>query len=354
MKYILCTILLGISFLEAVGQPPPEDFMYQRDQLRFSHSISCEEVRVIKGMVDDFDQARQSTAILGSVKNGEQYTTFIPLVSFDYDVTYSVVCDLNILHFSIARSEDDPQMEVVHIYPGVEQVPANILKWYIQFSQAVNPVKIYEHIHFLDPAGQPIDRSILNLGTPLLSSDGKLLTVWIEPGRQKRLLGPNEHLGAVFKENQSYTLLIDASLKNAEGVPMEAEVKHSFTTTAADRTKPSLDDWTVSPLQANTSQALTIAGRAQLDYGSLLDAFGVYYEDERVEGALQYNSTNATISFIPVAPWKVGPYVIRIGYQLEDLAGNNLRYLFDRPVGSGSGSEGEEELEFIIEVEVGE
>ena len=85
----------------------------------------------------------------------------------------------------------------------------------------MNPIKIYDHIRFLDDEGKPIDRSILDLGAPLLSADGTLLTVWIEPGRQKRLLGPNRHLGSVFDIEQNYTLHISNTLKDAQGIALE-------------------------------------------------------------------------------------------------------------------------------------
>ena len=203
------------------------------------------------------------------------------------------------MHFTVARSQEYEAIQVIDIYPADREVPANILKWYVHFSRPVNPVKIYDHIHFLDEEGASIDRSILNLKAPLLSDDGTLLTIWIEPGRQKRLLGPNHHLGSVFDPYENYTLKIDGSIKDMDGANMTSSVSHRFITTDADREQPSIDAWSVGSLQAHTLNPLTIAITEQVDYGSLIDAFGLYYQGRRVAGTLEYDSHGNTILFQP-------------------------------------------------------
>ena len=183
----------------------------------------------------------------------------------------------------------------------------------------------------------------------MLSADGKLLTVWIEPGRQKRKLGPNQHLGSVFEPAKKYTLRIANTLKDAQGLPMANSVMHRFTAIASDRIKPTLTSWKISSLKADTKHALEININEQVDYGSLIDAFSVQLDGKPVEGTLSYLSVSKTITFTPVVNWKKGSYTINIEQQLEDLAGNNLIHLFDRPVEGTADNTTEKKFNLTVE-----
>jgi len=338
-----------ISFLKVEGQQLPENFQFTSTYLSIPNAQIRADFKVLRGEFSDYDQLQNRSPILGTIKKDDAQTTFSPLVPFDPETPYTLVNNEQVFIFKIAKSDEDLPLQVTGIYPSVKEVPANILKWYIEFSKPVNPVKIYEHIHFLDQDGKAIDRSILNLGAPLLSADGTLLTVWIEPGRQKRLLGPNEHLGSVFETSKKYTLHISNILKDAQGLSIEKAVKHNFTTTEADRVKPALEKWQVNPLQVNSKNPLEIIVNEQLDYGSLLDAFSLEFENKRIDGNLSYNSETKTINFTPFSNWSKGTYTIKLESQLEDLAGNNLLHLFDRPVQKKQGKESQQA--FILTVD---
>ena len=338
-----------ISFLEVYSQQLPDNFDYSSTHVRLENNSAINsDFKVLRGAIRGYDQLHNTPAILGTVDKNDSYTTFTPFVPFDQETAYTLVYNKQAFVFEISRSEDNVPMTVTGIYPSVKQVPANILKWYIEFSKPVNPVRIYEHIQFLDKDGNAIDRSILHLGAPLLSADGTLLTVWIEPGRQKRLLGPNKHLGSVFEPMQNYTLEIAGTLKDTEGIPIGDSVKHSFTTIEPDRKKPSIKDWQVQSLESDSRQALQITTNETLDYGSLLDAFTVIYEGSLIEGEMSYDGSAKMIYFTPVQKWKKGSYTIKIDDQLEDMAGNNLLYLFDRPLQGSHSNEVHEQLTLSV------
>jgi len=95
---------------------------------------------------------------------------------------------------------------------------------------------------------------------------------------------------------------------------------------------------------------VTIAITEQVDYGSLIDAFGLYYQGNRVAGTLEYNSHSNIISFQPEEYWQTGEYTVRIEQHLEDLAGNNLAHLFDRPIKEES-QETPQEFKLLITCE---
>jgi len=334
LRYIYLSFLFLCSVLKVDSQQLPEHFDYNTNYLRIANTQSNIDIKVFRGKLSA-DVLQSTTAIIGKVKYKDSYTSFTPLVPFDQETPYTVLFNEQVFVFEITRPDTEAALHVVEIYPNAEHVPANILKWYVQFSKPVNPVKIYEHIHFLDQHGKAIDRSILHLGAPLLSADGKLLTIWIEPGRQKRMLGPNQHLGSVFQSSKKYTLSIKNTLKDTQGNPIENPVEHSFTTQASDRVKPSVDTWNILPLVANSQKPLEIICEEHLDYGSLLDALSILHEGSPVRGQLSYLSATKTILFTPEKNWTKGTYNIHVEHLLEDLAGNNLVHLFDRPIQEG-------------------
>jgi len=350
-RALFCCALLISGILEAVSQGPPEILELSDSYITISQECADDEPRVVKGQFAGDPYSYEGPAIIGSIRRENSSITFVPLVPFNQETNYTVLCDGELLHFSVGKPSDYDPIEIIQIYPSVKQVPANILKWYVRFSRPVNPVKIYEHIHFLDQEGAEIDRSILNLKAPLLSDDGTLLTIWVEPGRQKRLLGPNHHLGSVFEPYKNYTLQIGAALKDMKGVSMDSTIRHSFVTTDVDRKKPSMTNWEIGNLQAHTSDPMTIIIPEQVDYGSLIDSFELYYHGVRVAGTIEYNSDTFTISFLPDQNWKAGDYTIRLDTHLEDLAGNNLSHLFDRPITQKQAQETAEQYMLFITCE---
>jgi hypothetical protein len=321
-----------ISYLEVVSQQLLDNLQYNSNYIRIVNTDVRSDLKVFRGSVVELDHFHNTQAIIGNIDYNNGHTTFTPLVPFDIATAYTAVYDNTFYPFEIAQAESYETLSISEIYPSVRQVPANILKWYIQFSRAVNPVRIYEYIEFLDEYGNAIDRSILHLGAPLLSEDGTLLTVWIEPGRQKQLLGPNQHLGSVFKPHKTYTLRIAATIKDAQGIPIDSAFLHTFTTIASDRIMPSLSGWKVQSIKSGQKKPLKIICDEQLDYGSLIDAFSIIQDNKEVKGTLTYDSEINTICFTPSDNWKKGTYTISLGHQLEDLAGNNLIRLFDRPI----------------------
>ena len=126
------------------------------------------------------------TPIIGNTLRTATGFVFYPWAPLQREVTYTIVWEGNTQNFNIPRETEYEALRVISVFPNTETVPANLLKWYIEFSRPVNPTKIYDHITLVDASGMEVERAILPLSTPLLSKDGKTLTLWMEPGRQKR------------------------------------------------------------------------------------------------------------------------------------------------------------------------
>ena len=309
---------------------------------RFSFSVDSISVHVenAHAVTTDFKIYRGISVpntshkpVLGKTVREETNLTFYPLVPLQWEAVYTLVWDGNVQKFSIPREEEYEALQVQAVYPTSDTVPSNLLKWYVQFSRPINPSKIYDHIALMDASGKEVERAVLPLETPLLSKDGKTLTLWMEPGRQKRDLGPNERLGEVMQPNNTYTLRIGATLKDKNGLFLERDYQHRFITTIPDREPPKTGRWRIHLPKAGAKERLYIAFGESLDFGSLHDSFSVVTQNgEQVTGHFKYR--DASIEFYPNAPWKVGMYKLQFKKRIEDVAGNNLERPFDRDVTS--------------------
>ena len=348
MRFVALLLIIGLFSLEVASQQLPEGIIVNTEELRVSQELIT-TLKILQGDQTTNQDILSTTGILGTITKDKQTTTFKPLVPFNTNTSYTLLLNNEAFVFNIQPEIDTPAFQVSGIYPNTKEVPANVLKWYIRFSKPVNPVKIYDHITFLDEVGNPINRSILNLGAALLSQDGTLLTVWVEPGRQKQLLGPNLELGSVFTPHTKYSLHIANTLKDKQGKALVQSITHQFKTTRPDKKKPSLEEWEIIKPQANLRNALRIKTKDNLDYGSFLDAFSIHYKGEITEGTLTWDSTKKLIEFMPIKIWNKGSYTIHLKETLEDVAGNNLVHLFDRPLNETPQETPLKELVFTVD-----
>jgi hypothetical protein len=316
------------------AQSPRFSFTSDAVILDLSENQKTPTFEVYKGLLTSADQVYGKKAMLGAFTKSATNVRFIPILPFQKNSDYTVVYNHTTYPFKIQLDVSYEHLLVETIYPNTTTLPSNFLKWYIRFSKPVNPSKIYEHIYLIDNrTNTKVDRALLPLETPLVSDDGTLLTIWIEPGRQKRDLGPNKRLGEVLIPGVSYTLVIDKNLKDHQGISMNMAYNHSFTVGTSDRIKPTISSWKLHLPTLYTKEPLHIDFQELLDYGSLqngiqiLDASG-----NKFEGKFIVNSNQKLIIFKPLNNWNKETYVISYKSKIEDLSGNNLERLFDRDI----------------------
>ncbi|WP_299211238.1 hypothetical protein [uncultured Dokdonia sp.] len=319
--------------MEGVAQSPRFSFTSDAVTLEISKNQNTPTFKVYKGVLTAIDQTDGKKAVLGNLTESDTSIRFVPLLPFQKNSDYTVVCENEMYPFKIGLDTSYEYLHVETIYPNTTTLPSNFLKWYIRFSKPVNPSKIYDHIHLIDNNNTEVDRALLPLESPLLSDDGTLLTLWIEPGRQKRDLGPNKLLGEVLVPNTSYTLVIDKALKDHQGIPMNIDYTHSFTVTTSDRIKPTITSWELRLPEAKTKDVLHINFQEILDYGSLQNTIQVLDgSGNEFEGIFTLHTNQKSIYFTPSNYWNKESYKISCKPVIEDISGNNLERLFDRDI----------------------
>src|SRR5206468_5420932 len=154
-----------------------------------------------------------------------------------------------------------------------------------------------------------------------------------DPGRIKRDLKPHEALGLPLREGHSYSLVVDSLLHDAHGLPLTHRFVKQFRVGPIDRTLPRVTTWRLLPPVAGTRDPLTIRLPEPLDHALLARMLTVKRRSGRTDSVVSGHGLpddqDRRWIFTPSDPWLASDYVVEVDTELEDLAGNNLRRLFD-------------------------
>jgi len=222
---------------------------------------------------------------------------------------------------------------LVAVYPSADTVPENLLKIYLRFSAPMREGEALKHIALLDSHNDTVPGVFLDLQPELWNKERTVLTVWLDPGRIKRDLIPNQQMGNPLRQGKQYTLAVSGKWKDVQGLPLQKAYSKNFFVGGRDSQSPQPGTWVLSLPAAETKESLKGDSNEPLDYFLLLETVSIVDEKEnKVTGDIKVHENETGFEFLPAQPWKPGRYKLRIASYLEDLAGNNLQRLFDREI----------------------
>ena len=65
-----------------------------------------------------------------------------------------------------------------------------MLRFYIHFSAPMSATTSFDYVHLIDETGEEVTEAFLALDTDLWNSDYTRCTIFFDPGRVKRGVGP--------------------------------------------------------------------------------------------------------------------------------------------------------------------
>ena len=238
---------------------------------------------------------------------------------------------------AIAKPPPGPPSSVAAIFPSADRLPGNTLRFYLQFSAPMGRGNVYRHLKLIRDDGKEVFAPFLELDEELWSVDGTRLTVFFHPGRVKQGLQPREEFGPILEEGRSYTFAIDRKWQDAEGQPLRAEFRKTFTAGPPDGQPVNPRDWTLIAPRANSDAPLILRLAKPLDRALLgrmvwvTDAAG-----KKVDGTIAVGGGERVVTFAPAKPWARGEYKLVVDDRLEDVCGNRVGEPFEvdvfRPV----------------------
>ena len=225
---------------------------------------------------------------------------------------------------------DSPPTIVSRVYPTAEELPENLLKFYVHFSAPMSRGGVYRHIRLLDDAGLEVELPFLELDEELWDPDMTRLTLFIDPGRIKRGVRPLEEIGPALEEGRRYTLLIDRGLVDAAGRGLGEEFRKRFIVGPPDREPPEPKGWKLAAPPASTREPVTIQFHEPIDQALAERLIRVTSAGGSVvPGVVSLGDGERSWSFTPLDPWPAGLYAVVVQATIEDLAGNNVGKPFE-------------------------
>lgn len=271
--------------------------------------------------------AGASMALMGRFKSADGCLTFDPTLPFVPGQSYRVEWMDTAGH---PQSKDFKFTGAPLPQPSVRLapqaiLPANALKIYLHFSEPMEQGVFLERLRLLEANGKEIIGPFRE--TELWSPDGKRLTVWFHPGRQKTGVNLNEEEGPVLRENTKHTLVVAGSWRSTSGVTLGEDLRFDFQVGLADHEMPVMAKWQIMAPKSGTREPLAVRFDEPLDPAMTTSALSVYRGAESVPVEIEVDGLNWRA--IPAQSWTTGSYELRADPNLEDLAGNNLTKPFE-------------------------
>lgn len=233
-----------------------------------------------------------------------------------------------------------PTTEVTKVYPSSDQLPENLLRFYIYFSAPMREGFALKQIHLIDSQGKKVEGVFFDPIFELWDPSMQRLTLLFDPGRVKKGLKAHEKLGRALTVGQTYALAIGEDMLDANSNSLARAFAKTFTVIEADLSPPDVNLWQISNPKSGSTDALTVHFPAPLDHVLLTEFVQVHSEEGKVlQGEIRFENNETIWNFIPTTPWQTGKYELLVNTSLEDIAGNNLQGLFDIPP--------EEKLKFL-------
>ena len=314
---------LGVEVVDQKGKP-----------VVVVKGLTAPEVANVQVWLHDAD-VNVDPPMLGSVERSKDRVIFRPRFAVQQNTKLNIAVQtdpkLKPTHFTAttpARAKAAATIDAV--FPSADELPENILKFYVQFSTPMQKGDIYRFVRLRELDGPDIELAFLEIEQELWSRDSKRLTLLLDPGRIKRGLKPREEMGPIFVAGESYELVIDGKWPNADGVAIGKDYVKRFLAIDEDRSQPDPVQWKIKAPDAGAADPLTVTFLKPLDQPMLMRAIEVRNaKSHPVAGKASVSDQEKTWSFQPDKPWKPGKYKLIIEETLEDNAGNSIGKPFD-------------------------
>jgi len=276
-------------------------------------------------------QENDQQAIFGEHSFSKGSVIFRPLIPFTRGLTYEAIISIrDSVRFTIPVLDQNSGPDFLAVYPTQDSLPDNLLKIYLKFSKPMRVGQSLKYIDILKNGVDTIPDVFLDLQPELWNYDGTMLTLWLDPGRIKRVLQPNRKLGVPLERESAYQLVISADWIDTQGATLRQSYTKQFFVIQRDSLSPDPLKWTINAPEGGTRNPLRVNFHESLDYTLALEAIHIIdAAGSPVPGTTVLEDEESVYQFTPEGSWSRGSYFLKCEARLEDLVGNNLNRPFD-------------------------
>ena len=229
----------------------------------------------------------------------------------------------------VPNVESVPTTRVELIDPGAELVPENLLRFSVTFSAPMAEGAAAGRLHLLGDDGSDLSGSFLPMPPELWDRPRRRLTVLLDPGRIKRGLVPNVVAGAPLTAGSAVTFVVDRQLLDAAGAALVADASRRYLVGEPIRSRIDPKLWRLQWPEPGSDQLVVEFGRPMDRTLAARCLVAVDRHGRGMEGAAALDQAGRTWTFTPAAG-TASALRLLVHPELEDLAGNSVRRVFDR------------------------
>lgn len=279
--------------------------------------------------------------VLGKYSVSDSAVTFVPQFPFDAGRSYNVAINAHLLsatrvdstqRYSVALPAGDqqPKTSVLRILPSANVMPENLLRLYIEFSAPMSRTGGLEFMKLLDDKGNEVKAAFLPLDADFWDHTHTRYTAFLDPGRVKRGILPNEQMGRALIAGRKYSIVIDSTWRDELGLPLVASYRREFTVSKPEARRVDYKQWKLNAPKVGSRDTLIVTFERPLDHGLLKRALGVQsIAGAQIPGTTVIARNETEWRFVPDQPWHAGDHNLVILSMLEDSAGNRVDGAFE-------------------------
>ena len=206
-----------------------------------------------------------------------------------------------------------PGLPHFDVYPSGPVVPENLLRVSLVFRGPPDAERL--KVELCDADRKPLAQALYPQA--LWSSDGRILTLILDPGRVKTGLVAHEERGRAPTISRLLGLCVNSSLAKQWNV-------------VAERNEPLRPQtWRMSLPQSGSREVFQLTVDAPLDRQALW-LIGIQFDGGfRISGRATWAHDETVWRFKPDRPWRAGSYTLRLHPDLEDPQGNRVDEAFE-------------------------
>lgn len=316
---------ITLRFVAATNSP--ESFTVEAEPVPVGSSIFLHRVA-----------AKHGPAMFGRTERVGELLKFAPSFSLKSGKTYQASLRLpsgvSLTRQFLVPKDRTPKTEprVQAVYPSGKELPANLLKFYVCFSEPMRGGRaIFDQLRIERRDGSRVDSPWRRV--ELWNEDSTRLTLWIHPGRIKQGVNLRSSMGPVLQPGHEHDLVMDAGLTAISGRSLGTEFRHRFRAVAEDRQVPDPGNWKLNLSSGSEGQRLTVTADEPLDHA--LWKRHQWIESDagvRIDGKVVIGDSERRWSFNPSKGWQPGDYWLCVDPWVEDLGGNGPGRPFERLV----------------------
>lgn len=342
-RKIITFFALVLLFTEVNGQeikidlkiPTRPVITVESADLKFNGEISFEEGKKNLAVYLVNDKKAANIPLLGTYSQNRSMLKFVPQYDLgkglEFEVQFYASKDTIRKRFTIVTEKNNstPLSEVTGFFPITDKIPANILLFYVQFSQLMtDEILAWKEVKILDDQGKERTMPWRNKSYWV---NNTILVLMIHPAYVKRGIESFKENGELFTIGKQFTIVVTTGIKDALGRSIKKEFSKKFTIIEEDRKIPEIQYQNFTIPKVNSKQALTLKFSEGMDYVSILTSVKLYNKETgtALPGKMNYTANDSTWNFVPENKWQNTTYEVRFEKTVADFANNHLHRLFE-------------------------